>query len=144
MLARRVAADLAPKAIGKGQTVEVEVEPDLPCTVRANEALIGVLVRNLIDNALRYSPPQARVAVSVGRSDGALSFRVEDSGPGMSAADLGRLGERFFRVMGSGESGSGLGWSIVRRIAVVHDLEIDLTRPSRFGGLGVAITGWAH
>jgi two-component system sensor histidine kinase QseC len=144
ILARRVAADLAPKAIGKGQTVEVEVEPDLPCTVRANEALIGVLVRNLIDNALRYSPPQARVAVSVGRSDGALSFRVEDSGPGMSAADLGRLGERFFRVMGSGESGSGLGWSIVRRIAVVHDLEIDLTRPSRFGGLGVAITGWAH
>ena len=65
---------------------------------------------------------------------------VSDSGPGLAPADLARLGERFFRVLGSGESGSGLGWSIVRRIAAVHGLKIELDRSEALGGLSVTVS----
>lgn len=64
---------------------------------------------------------------------------VEDSGLGLDAADRQRLGERFFRVTGSAESGSGLGWSIVRRIAAVHQMTIDVGRPTALGGLSVHV-----
>ena len=64
---------------------------------------------------------------------------VEDSGPGLDAADRQRLGERFFRVTGSVESGSGLGWSIVRRIAAVHRLKIDVGDSTALGGLSVQV-----
>ena len=64
---------------------------------------------------------------------------VEDSGPGLDAADRQRLGERFFRVTGSVESGSGLGWSIVRRIAAVHRLKIDVGASTALEGLAVRV-----
>jgi two-component system sensor histidine kinase QseC len=53
---------------------------------------------------------------------------------------VARLGERFFRVLGSDQPGSGLGWSIVRRIAAVHEAEIDVRRSAALGGLAVAVT----
>jgi two-component system, OmpR family, sensor histidine kinase QseC len=62
---------------------------------------------------------------------------VEDSGPGLAETDRERLGERFFRVVGSSESGSGLGWSIVRRIAAVHGMNLDVERSAALGGLAV-------
>jgi two-component system sensor histidine kinase QseC len=66
---------------------------------------------------------------------------VEDSGPGLSDADLLRLGERFFRVAGSQENGSGLGWSIVLRIAEVHQLTLRAERSADLGGLAVHVLG---
>jgi two-component system sensor histidine kinase QseC len=66
-----------------------------------------------------------------------LSF--DDSGPGMAEADIARMGERFFRVVGSGQSGSGLGWSIVRRIAAVHGVEVRVDRSPTLGGLRVTV-----
>ena len=66
-------------------------------------------------------------------------LRVEDSGPGMDPADRRRLGERFFRVMGSGQSGSGLGWSIVRRIAAAHLAEVRVARSAELGGLAIEV-----
>ena len=88
---------------------------------------------------MRYSPPAARIRLSVRRQAGQVVLSVEDSGPGLDAADRQRLGERFFRVAGSVESGSGLGWSIVRRIAAVHQMTIELDRPTALGGLSVQI-----
>jgi two-component system sensor histidine kinase QseC len=55
-------------------------------------------------------------------------------------ADLARLGERFFRVLGSGEAGSGLGWSIVTRIARLYGLTVAVTRSAELGGLRVSVT----
>ena len=133
-LARQVVAELVPKAIGKQQSLEFEGSE--PCTMPGNETLLAVLVRNLVDNAVRYSPPAARIRVSVRRQAGRV---VLDIGPGLDAADRQRLGERFFRVAGSVESGSGLGWSIVRRIAAVHQMTIDLGRPTALGGLSVQV-----
>ncbi len=112
---------------------------DAACPIVANATLAGVLVRNLVDNAIRYSPPHASVKLSVVRDGGRVVLRVEDSGPGMAAADADRLGERFFRVLGTGEGGSGLGWSIVRRIAEVHQAAVSVDRSDDLGGLRVEV-----
>jgi two-component system sensor histidine kinase QseC len=81
------------------------------------------------------------VKVSVRQQAGRVVLSVEDSGPGLAEADRNRLGERFFRVPGSSESGSGLGWSIVRRIAAVHRLDLQVETSAELGGLAVRVTG---
>lgn len=140
-LARQAVADIAPRAIAKKQVLEFC--GDAACIIRGNEALLAALIRNLVDNAVRYSFESARVMVSVEQHERKIVACVEDSGPGMSEADLQRLGERFFRVLGTGESGSGLGWSIVRRIAITHELEIQVDRSVKLGGLAVRVVGQA-
>lgn len=137
-LARRVVAELAPQAIAKRQTIEVNAA--VACAVRCDATLAAVLVRNLVDNAIRYSPPSARVHVGVQPDPSGTRLTVEDSGPALAPVDLQRLGERFFRVIGSGEGGSGLGWSIVRRIAAVHGAAIVIGRSAALGGLSVTVT----
>lgn len=136
-LARRVVADLAPHAIDQSQTIEVDAAG--ACTVRGDETLLAVLVRNLVDNALRYSPAGARVIVGVSGAQGGVRLTVDDDGPGMRESDMARLGERFFRVLGSAHSGSGLGWSIVRRVADAHGAVLHIGRSSRLGGLSVGV-----
>lgn len=136
-VARRVAADLAPNAMARHQSLELDA--DQACRVVGDDMLIGVLVRNLIDNALRYSPDGARVLVSVEPETGKTVLRVEDSGPGMTEAAMSRLGERFYRVLGSAQPGSGLGWSIVKRIAHVFGAKLQTGRSSRLGGLAVTV-----
>jgi two-component system, OmpR family, sensor histidine kinase QseC len=133
----RVVAELAPKAISKNQALDFDALE--PCSVAGNETLLAVLLRNLVDNAVRYSPPSARVKVAVRQQAGQAVLSVEDSGPGLAEADRQRLGERFFRVVGSLESGSGLGWSIVRRIAAVHRMDLQLERSEALGGLAVSV-----
>jgi len=84
-----------------------------------DEDLLAVMLRNLVDNAVRYGEPGVQVKVVFGTD----AITVEDNGPGVRAEHLGRLGDRFYRPPGQGESGSGLGLSIVRRIAELHGLE---------------------
>lgn len=141
-LTQRVVAELAPKAIAKNQTLEFDA-PE-PCSIPGNETLLAVLVRNLIDNAVRYSPASVQVKASVRQQDGRVVLSVEDSGPGLAEADRKRLGERFFRVPGSSESGSGLGWSIVRRVAAVHRLDVQVGTSAELGGLAVRVIAPAH
>jgi two-component system sensor histidine kinase QseC len=136
-VARRVAADLAPAALLRAQQLELEAAPS--CAVAGDDMLLGVLVRNLVDNALRYSPDGARVHVSVAAQAGQVVLQVQDSGPGMSEADMAHLGERFFRVLGSGQPGSGLGWSIIRRIARVSQARVEVGRSAQLGGLAVTV-----
>jgi len=136
-IAQQVVAELAPKAIQRRQSLELETTPG--CAVGGDETLLGVLVRNLVDNAMRYSPSGARVEVAVRHEADMIVLTVEDSGSGLSEDDLQRLGERFFRVPGGDESGSGLGWSIVRRIATVHRAQLQARRSERLGGLAVRV-----
>jgi two-component system sensor histidine kinase QseC len=137
-VARRVAAELAPAALARHQTLVLEAAD--PCPVKGNDALLGVLVRNLLDNALRYSPDGAEIEVQIAHQANKTTLTVEDAGPGMSKADSARLGERFFRVLGHGQTGSGLGWSIVKRIALVFDAQLEVSRSTRLGGLCVRVT----
>ncbi len=139
-VAQRVAADLAMTALERGQVLELDAP--VATLIQADDMLTSVLVRNLLDNALRYSPDVARVAVSV-QSDGQrVVLQVQDSGPGLTDADIARLGERFYRVLGTEQTGSGLGWSIVRRIAQVYQAEVKVSRSSTLGGLCVRVR-WA-
>jgi two-component system sensor histidine kinase QseC len=135
--AREMVADLAPSALAKCQTIEVQAAEG--CSVDAEAALLSVLIRNLVDNAIRYSPVDARVKVSTRCEPGGSVLTVEDSGPGMTPVDIERLGDRFFRVAGTGQSGSGLGWSIVRRIAAVTGVQAHVSRSAELGGLVVTI-----
>lgn len=136
-LARQVVAELAPLALDKQQAIEVDATG--PCTVHGDATLLAVLIRNLVDNAIRYSPPGARVKLAVSQAQGIVRLGLDDSGPGMSSADRARFGERFFRVVGSGQEGSGLGGSITRRIAAVHHAELRIARSTSLGGLSVEL-----
>jgi two-component system sensor histidine kinase QseC len=139
-VAKQVLAAIAPIAIRKSQ--QLELDAPQPCVVMGNAALLASLIRNLADNALRYSPAQARIAVSVRHRLDHIVLSVQDSGPGLPDAHMKRLGERFFRAPGGEHSGSGLGWSIVRRVANAHGASLDVRRSDELGGLKVEVD-WA-
>jgi two-component system sensor histidine kinase QseC len=136
-IAQRVAADLALTAMDRDQVLELDAPK--PCVIKADDMLTSVLVRNLLDNAMRYSPDGAKVALSVSANSHHITLRVDDSGPGLSEAEIARLGERFYRVLGTAQTGSGLGWSIVRRIATVYQAQVDVRRSELLGGLCVEV-----
>ena len=103
-------------------------QPGYPVMVRGNPTMLRELLNNLIDNALRYTPPLGRVTVRV-RTDAARTvaiIEVEDTGPGIAPAERGHVFERFYRILGSNVEGSGLGLAIVREIAQQHDATIHL------------------
>lgn len=137
-----VTGDLSPVARQRHQTVALDVpaEPDRPWPCPVPEGLMVIVLRNLVDNALRYGPDGCRVTLTVcTQPRGGGQLMVEDNGPGMADADLQRLGERFFRVMGNGRPGSGLGWSIVTRVAGLHGLQLQVDRSPAWGGLRVRL-----
>jgi two-component system sensor histidine kinase QseC len=136
-VARQVVADLTPKALAREQSLELDAAP--ACEVRGDATLLAVLLRNLVDNALRYSPPGAPVRVAVRTVGARAVVDVDDGGPGLPPDAIAQLGQRFFRVPGSAASGSGLGWSIVRRIAALHGIDVDVGRSAALGGLHVRL-----
>ena len=107
--------------------------------VRGWEPAIRALIRNLVDNAFRYTPAHGRVEVRVSASEGALLLEVNDSGPGIPPEEREAVLERFRRGRSADIQGSGLGLSIVCRIANLHGAGVEL-RDSRFGsGLCVRV-----
>jgi two-component system sensor histidine kinase QseC len=138
-LTQSVAATLAPLALARSQELELDASAD--CQVPGDETLLSMLVRNLLDNAMRYAPDGAHIRVVVAPSSHGVSLDVQDSGAGMAQADRQRLGERFFRVLGQNQAGSGLGWSIVRRIAQVTGATVAVQQSKALGGLQVTV-GW--
>lgn len=137
-LVRQVAADLAPGSLARQQLLRLQTQPG--CTVHGDETLVAVLVRNLVDNAIRYAPAGARIDIDVRREAASVVFAIEDSGSGLGEADLACLGQRFFRPAGSASSGSGLGWSIAQRIAQVHGATLVADRSPALGGLRVRVS----
>jgi two-component system, OmpR family, sensor histidine kinase QseC len=137
VLARQVLADATPAALAKRQSLEF-VAPDR-LVVRGSVTLLQALVRNLVDNAIRYSPDGARVCVTALREAGRSVLRVEDGGPGLGQAQRRRLGDRFFRGADTQEAGSGLGWSIVRRVAELHRIDVEVERSPDLHGLRVRL-----
>ena len=117
----QVLSDCLPRADRRQAEITCEWPPagTAPLALTGDEDLLAVMLRNLVDNAVRYARHGAQVNVVFGTD----TITVEDNGPGVSAEHLGRLGDRFYRPPGQGEPGSGLGLSIVRRIAELHGLE---------------------
>ena len=137
-LAQQVIADLTPEALRRGQTLEL-LAPEA-ILIHGQSTLWHILLRNLIDNALRYSPDSAVVRIDAQNLDLThVQVTVQDSGSGLSSADMARLGERFFRVLGTAATGSGLGWSIVRHIASLQQIDVQLGKSAELGGLQVTL-----
>ncbi len=132
-------AELAGLPLAEERDLQLEAPETAP--VIGQPGLVSILLRNLVDNALRYSPlgSVVRVTIRKGAEDGAVTVWVEDSGPGLSAEMRQRLGERFFRVTGSQASGSGLGWSIVRRISAALNVQVHVDASADLGGLRVVL-----
>ncbi len=134
---RSTLADLGPQALARNQLLSFFAPDRLRLTMP--QGLVGVLVSNLVDNAQRYSPEGASIHVQW-HATPKPQLVVQDSGPGLSDKDLARLGDRFFRVNTSGADGSGLGWSIVRRLAQRYRLHVLVERSVELGGLRVVLT----
>ena len=137
-VAQGVVGELALTGIAKQQNVSFTAGPD--AIVQGDATLLAALCRNLVDNAIRYSPPGAKVEVRVRRNAGRVLLLVEDNGPGVPEEDRQRLGQRFFRAEGTEASGTGLGWSIVQRIAAVHGASLQASSSPRLRGLCVEVS----
>ncbi len=136
-LASTAVAELAPYAWSK--KVDIDLAEGAAVEVTGHAGLIAILLRNLIDNAIRYSPEGAGVHVRAAGDGGAATLTVSDQGPGIPADERGKVGQRFYRVLGTEEFGSGLGLSIVRRIAELHGASVDLAESEQGKGLSVTV-----
>ena len=123
-IVRAVAQELFPHALAKGIDLGVEGS-GRPLPIEGNPVLLREMIKNLLDNAIKYTPPGGRVTART-RAAGAMVLEVEDSGVGIPESDRELVFERFYRVLGSGVDGSGLGLPIVREIAELHRASVTL------------------
>lgn len=107
--------------------------------ILAHPALLEIALRNLLENALRYCPDGSRIEITASWHHGHVRIAVRDDGPGVDAANMQRLTERFFRVLGQDASGSGLGLSIVKRIADLHEMTLHFGPGLKGRGLSVTL-----
>jgi two-component system sensor histidine kinase TctE len=107
-------------------------------TVRGDAASLAEMLNNLIDNAIRYTPKGGHITVGVEAKGSNAELFVEDNGPGIDPQHRERVFERFYRILGSGQSGSGLGLAIVAEVAKRHKAELNLTSGSN--GIGTQIS----
>jgi len=135
-LAKEAIVARAPVAADKG--VDLGLARAQPAHVRGEPASLAILMANLIDNALRYTPAGGRVDVAV---DGGPEpvFSVADTGPGIPPDERERVFDRFYRGAAAADAGSGLGLSIVRRIADAHHARLRLDTPPGGSGLLVEV-----
>lgn len=106
--------------------------------LHANQQLIFTCIRNIIDNAIRYSLEQGQIYISLEQQQGAIALVIENEGQGVDSDILARLGERFYRALGTKTQGSGLGLSICKKIIELHQGKIRFSQSS-YGGLKVSI-----
>ena len=129
-----LAPDLAPQALARHIRLDRVDTPD-PVTVRGDAELLGVALRNLVENALRYSPPDSEVTFGAGLDQGRAVLWVRDTGPGVPPDELARLAERFYRGRDVTQEGSGLGLAIVQRIVELHGARLELANHPQGGFL---------
>ena len=128
-------ADLAPYAGNKH--IDLGMDHCSDATVRGVESALATLARNIIENAVNYTPRGGRVNVSILNRDRAVLLIVADNGPGIDPESRDRVFERFYHDIrhSSLVRGSGLGLSIVKRIADIHHADIVLDAPDQGSGL---------
>ena len=134
---RDTIAELTRDALAK--RIDIGLSPHEPVFVSGDAGLLGILFRNVIDNAIRYSPTDTKVDVEVSATGALAGIQVSDAGPGIPDAERANIGQRFHRMSGGDAPGSGLGLSIVRRIIDLHGGTMRLDT-SRSGGLQATIT----
>ncbi len=152
-LGRDTVRDFVPRALDKGLDLGFEAGDSRGHEVLGHPLLLRELIRNLVDNALLYTPAGGTVTVRVVADPfgQVVVLQVEDSGPGIPAAEREKVFRPFYRALGTGADGSGLGLAIVREIAARHDADVSLADAvegrlrdgsacSRAGGVGAMFT----
>lgn len=132
-------ADVVPKAIEKKIEIEL-ISPEQILTLQGQMTSISILIRNLLDNAIRYSPPNSHIWVHLEEKKHSIVLQVADNGPGVPLAYRKRIFERFYRVLGNKAHGTGLGLAIVQQIADLHQATIILTSTHPETDTGFCIT----
>ena len=124
-LAREITKEWVHHALNKGIDLGYESETK-PAPIRGEAVLFREMLSNLIDNAIRYTQEGGRVTVTVQALQDSVVLSVEDNGLGIAVEDRERVFERFYRALGTGADGCGLGLAIVREIASSHGAEVEL------------------
>lgn len=136
-VARTVIADMAGPAAQRGVDVGMGAVTDDP--VMGQSDALYILMRNLLDNAIKYAPAGGTVDLHISRASSTLELCVEDDGPGISEDERERVLDRFYRAENARSEGSGLGLAIVKAIADLHQATIQIDRSPRLGGLRVCV-----
>ena len=137
-------AELAPVAYEKQIDIEF-ISSESNVTILGNTTALAILLRNLIDNAIRYTPQHGHMYVKLTRDSRYAILQVIDNGPGIPAELRTRVFERFYRMLGNNSTGSGLGLAIVSQIVGLHHGNITLDAAHADGtGLAVTVTFPIH
>jgi two-component system OmpR family sensor kinase len=136
-LARRTVGDLVGLAQAKGVDLGLQ-HADSACVDGQPDAL-HILLRNLVENAVKYTPGGGTVDIAVRADKATVEVIVEDSGPGIPAEERERVFDRFYRLAGSDAAGSGLGLAIIKAIAERHGAVLTLASSERLGGLAATV-----
>jgi two-component system OmpR family sensor kinase len=137
-IARRAVADLI--GVAQARDIDLGLQRADAAEVQGQPDALTILLRNLVDNAIKYTPSGGTVDVSVLADGRAVTVLVEDSGPGIPAEERERVFDRFYRVPGSDAAGSGLGLAIIKSIAERHGAKLTLGESARLGGLEAKVT----
>lgn len=131
-------AFMYPHALEKNIEIELSNECSYPM-VSGNEAALGILLRNLLDNAIRYTPNYSRIDVRIIEHSHNILLQIIDNGPGIPEEYRDKVFDRFFRVLGTKQTGSGLGLAIVKQITDLHKAKIHLQTSESGQGLTVTV-----
>ena len=136
-LARDATTEWVPRALERNIDLGFD-GPETGVTVEGEGFLLREMLNNLLDNAIRYTQPGGQVTVRVAPDAHRVVLSVEDTGPGVHPSERERVFERFYRVLGTGADGCGLGLAIVREIAQSHGADVSLS-PGAHGGTLVTV-----
>ena len=133
-----------PQALEKNIEIELHHEEKTPSIIMGNDAALGILLRNLLDNAIRYTHLNGTVKVNIKKDNHEIILQVQDNGPGIPKEYQEKVFDQFFRVLGTKQTGSGLGLAIVKQITDLHKAKIHLqsceAEDDSERGLTIAIT----
>ncbi len=137
-LTQECCAELGSNALSKN--IELEFLPEAHPTLSGSADMLRIMLRNLLDNAIRYTPEGGRVNVTLRLADTRqVELEIADSGMGVTDENLALLGQRFHRMNQAVANGVGLGLSIVQRIAEIHHAKITFSPSASLGGLSVKV-----
>lgn len=137
-LARDATTDWVPRALERNIDLGFD-GPDAGVSVKGDAFLLGEMLNNLLDNAIRYTQPGGQVTIRVTPESHQVALSVEDTGQGIPESERERVFERFYRVLGTGAEGCGLGLAIVREIAHSHGAKVSLNPGANGSGTQVTV-----
>lgn len=113
--------------LASSKKIDIAFDSEAECRIRGDEEGLRVLVSNLLDNAIRYTPQNGKIIVRLGKEQGHPVLEVSDDGPGIPKNERDKVFQRFYRIPGTASTGSGLGLSIVKSVADNHNAAVSVS-----------------